>query len=486
MRFSLEVLNGEERNTIHEGSLRVLAQTGMVIQTEQLLNGLAARGARVEAGSSRVTFPEKLVTESIENNRRLLQGGKRLHLLNGVTSEHTGSTDITAKISGGCEYYLDFERQNMAEANAGELLRHIRLGEMLPEVGFVGNTIVMRTDLDGRRIDERMRRIKTAALIAKHTRKLGSMEVWDEAELDVLVEIGTIARGGSREYEENPCFVTAKETISPLFLDGHAGDILLALAKRKLPCTVIPMPITGLSAPVSRLGTVMVGNAEILGVITAIQSVCPEAPVGGGSITGIMDMQTGVVSFSGPEAILQDIAIGEVQEKLYGLDFLIGSGYTDAKYPNSQVLAEKTMKFMLTGLTGRYSYPVGLINGGSVFSAEQALVDLELCRYLHGHFQSFADFAEADILVGLIDKIGVRGNFVEDEHTLNHFRENWLPWIMDNTSVTSIEESGKRDLYQNAHERVRKLLSSQEYWEIDRDRARDIDSAVKRAEALLL
>jgi trimethylamine--corrinoid protein Co-methyltransferase len=198
-----------------------------------------------------------------------------------------------------------------------------------------------------------------------------------------------------------------------------------------------------------------------------------------------MDMQTGVVSFSAPEAILQDIAIGEVQEELYGFDYLIGSGYTDAKYPNSQVLTEKTMKFMLTYLTGRYSYPVGLVNSGAVFSAEQALVDLELCRYIHGHFGSFSDVKESGTLVDLIDKAGVRGNFVGEEHTLKHFRENWFPQIMDNTSFTSIDESRKRDIYQNAHEQVKKLFASQEYWEIDRDRARDIDRVVKRAEKVL-
>jgi trimethylamine--corrinoid protein Co-methyltransferase len=149
------------------------------------------------------------------------------------------------------------------------------------------------------------------------------------------------------------------------------------------------------------------------------------------------------------------------------------------------VLTEKTMKFLFTYLTGRYSYPVGLINSGAVFSAEQALVDLELCRYIHGHFGPFADFGEAGVLVELIDKAGVRGNFVEEEHTLNHFRENWFPQILDNTSVTSIDESRKRDMYQNAHERVKKLRSSQGYWEIDRGRAREIDRVVKRAEKVL-
>jgi hypothetical protein len=56
--------------------------------------------------------------------------------------------------------------------------------------------------------------------------------------------------------------VTARETISPLFLDERSGNILLELALRNLPCTIIQMPITGLSALVSKLGNVILGNAD--------------------------------------------------------------------------------------------------------------------------------------------------------------------------------------------------------------------------------
>ena len=111
-----------------------------------------------------------------------MRAGKKLHLLNGVTSERvihdpsyrTGG--IWGKISGGCERYFDWEEQRDREATASELLRYIRLGEALDEVGFVGNPLVMRYDEEGNRIDERIRRVKTAAMIAKNTRKLGSMD----------------------------------------------------------------------------------------------------------------------------------------------------------------------------------------------------------------------------------------------------------------------------------------------------------------------
>ncbi len=485
MTIAFQVLSRDEREKLHSASLQVLERTGMRFDSVALLRGLAAAGAQVDEGARTARIPAPVVESCLEGTRRLLAAGRQMHLLNGVTSERGKGAGIAAKISGGCERFLDWETGGIREATAAELLSAVRLGELLPEVGFVGNPLVVRTDLEGRLLDERMRRVKTAALVAKNTRKLGSMEVWDEREIDFMVEIGTIARGSAEAYRERPCLVTAKETISPLFLDKNAGDILLALARRGLPCTIIPMPITGMSSPVTRLGNAVVCNAEILGVMTAIRSVCPDALVGGGSITGVLDMRTSVVSFSAPEAILQDIAVAEVHEHLYGLDFLIGTGYTDAKYPNPQILAEKTMKILLSFLSGRFTYPLGLIDSGAVFSAEQALVDLEICRYVHAHFGEFGDFGSLAEIVDLIRSTGIRGSYLGEDHTAAHFRENWAPQIMDRTPFLSMEESRQRDISASAHEKVARLLGGGEFWEIDPAKAREIDRVVRAAERVL-
>jgi len=485
MTLTFTLLSREEIQKLHDASIELLARTGMKIGSEKMCASLHKRGAKVDLNAHTVLFPEKLVERTIENNSRLLKAGKKLHLLNGVTSEIIEGKSIGAKVSGGCEKYLDWETQSIQNARASELLRSIRVCETIPEVRFIGNPLVLKSDVEGKEIEERLRRVKTAALIAKNTTKLGSMEIWDEREIDFLVEIGCIARGGRTEFNEKPCLLTAKETISPLFLDEHSGNILLELAKRELPCTIIPMPITGLSAPVSKLGNAVVGNAEILGVMTAIQSVYPQSPVGGGTISGIMDMQTGVVSFSAPEAILQDIAIAEVHENLYGFNYLIGSGYFDAKYPNHQVFAEKTMKYLFTYLSGRYSYPVGLINSGSVFSLEQALVDIEICRYIHAHFGDFINPADLEGLCELIHRVGIRGQYVTEDHTLKHFKKNWFPLIFDRSSFVSFDENKRKDIYNNANERITSITQAEDFWEIESDRAREIDRVVKSAEKVL-
>jgi trimethylamine--corrinoid protein Co-methyltransferase len=112
----------------------------------------------------------------------------------------------------------------------------------------------------------------------------------------------------------------------------------------------------------------------------------------------------------------------------------------------------------------------------------QCLVDIEICRYIHGHFSRFGDFSSIDELVDLIDGVGIQGSYVAEEHTLLHFRDNWLPWIFDRTNFVSVDESRARDLYASARDVLDGIYSRGGFWEIDTQKARAIDEVVEKAD----
>jgi trimethylamine---corrinoid protein Co-methyltransferase len=125
------------------------------------------------------------------------------------------------------------------------------------------------------------------------------------------------------------------------------------------------------------------------------------------------------------------------------------------------------------------------LSAGGWISAEQAPVDLEICRFIHSHFESAFDFGDADEVVSLIQRIGIRGSFVTEDHTLGHFRESWFPQILDRSGYTSMDDTMRKDIYRNARRKVQGLLASDDYWEIDAERAREIDKVVASAERIL-
>jgi trimethylamine--corrinoid protein Co-methyltransferase len=388
---------------------------------------------------------------------------------------------MAVKFGGACIEVYDLERQSTRQPRRQDLVNLVRLGEAIPEVGAVGNPVTYLMEDDGSPVDPRLQRVKTAALIARYTRKAGPTEVWNGKELKYLMELGEIVRGSRQAYLANPCFVTAKETISPLILDEAAGEVLLLLAENGLPCTLIPMPVSGGSSPLTMASNIALGNAEILGVFCALRAACPTANCAGGIISGILDMRSGAAVFGAPESVLQDLGLAELHERLYGFDFGVG-GYVDAKYPGEQVAIEVMGRFGLLAQSGRFNVPVGLLNGGKRFSAEQALADIEIERWILESQKSIHVTPET-LRVDQIRNVGIGGNSLLEEHTREYMRKNvWYPFLMDRTLPASDGLDRARDMFSNASGKVREILSRPDLYEADSDQCRAIDEVVRAAE----
>jgi trimethylamine--corrinoid protein Co-methyltransferase len=258
------------------------------------------------------------------------------------------------------------------------------------------------------------------------------------------------------------------------------------LARRGLPCTIIPMPLTGGTSPCSVVANVVVGNAEVLGVLAAIHAAVPGALAGGGVISGIMDMASASASFSAPEAILQDACFAQMYDVFYGQDFAIGTGYADAKYPGPQALAEKALKFQAAAWQGRFNFPVGLLAGGKRFSPEQAVMDLEIAETVR-RMHAGVEVDSGSLAVEVIQRVGIGGEFLSDEHTVANFRRNlWIPPLSDRRCAGTLEADRRKDMLEAARQKVRDIWRRDDLYRIDDDRARAIDKVVAAAERILL
>ena len=474
----LTLFADDELQRLHETSLDILADPGMRIMAPSLLRALQRHGATVDWTKEGVQFPRSLVERTIAETQQEIQAGRKQRILNGVVCSKS-EWPVKAKFSGACIEYYDWQAKQPRQPTRHDLIELVRLGQALPEVAQVGNPVMYLNEDDGTPVEPHLQRLKTAALIAQYTTKPGPTEVWNTRELEYLMEIGIVVCGSREQYLANPCFITAKETIAPLILDKDAGEVLLALAQERLPATIIPMPITGASTPVSLAANIAIGNAEILGTMTALRAACPYAVVGGGVISGILDMASGQAEFAAPEAILQDVGLAELHERRYGFDFGIG-GYTDAKYPGVQAVPEKLARFWMIARTGRVNFPVGLVNCGKGFSAEQALLDLEVARYVQEASKGISVTPES-LCLDLIRAVGTGGSFLAERHTLANMRKAiWYPLLMDRTISLSPESDREQDMLEKASARKKEVLAKADY-EIGRDGAREIERILAQA-----
>jgi trimethylamine---corrinoid protein Co-methyltransferase len=480
MQFSIKVLEDSQLDKIHYYSLKLLEEPGMKIMNEKMLNALKQKGAKVDFTNKIVRFKPEIIEEAIDLMRRDVKEGRIPVYLNGVTSEITGKTGIQAKFGGACVQFLDWENKLFRDPSENDLINMVKLGQATPEVATVGNPVVYLKDNNNRPVEPRMQRVKTAALVAKYTTKPGPTEVWNRKELDFLIEIGSIVKGDMEKYIAEPCFITAKETIAPFILEENSADVLLALASKDLPCLIIPMPIAGVSSPVDPFGNIIIGNAEILATAAAIKSIYPQAKILGGIISGSMDMTSGTANFATPEATLQDIGLSELYERKYGFNFGIGC-YLDAKYPGIQNVMEKSFKYFALAGKQRYTYAVGLVNGGKCFSAEQAMLDIQILKNLHKFLEGIVLTDEEEILE-LIRKVNIGGSFLQEANTLfNHKKFLMIPELFDHTLSQGLKKDLNLDILFKAHDKVEEILSRDDLYVIDSDRANAIDAVVKKA-----
>jgi len=465
------ILTSESMQRIHESTLQVLERIGLKVLYEGFYPYLEKAGARVDRSTGIVRFPPALVETVVAGIRRQIEGGKRQFILNGVICSRTTS-DLQLKFGGAAIEYLDPLSGDVREPTEADLVRLIGFGQSLPEVTFVGNPVCHLKDAEGNRIPGPLQRIMTAALVAKYTDKYGSNEVWNEEELQLLVELGAIVRGGQREFLENPCFVTAKETIAPLVFPREDGRVLFLLAERGLPCTIVPMPIGGVSSPVTAASNIVMTAAEVLGVMVCLRSAFPEAMVAGGVISGVMDMRTGSASFAAPEAIRQDVGAALLFERRYGQDFAIGTGYIDALYPGVQSAIEILSKMSAAATIGRHNYPVGLLLGGKRWSPVQAMIGVEMAHYLQEAGRSICT-TEEDIPLDLFEEVGIGGNYLGETHTAEHFRKN--AWMSDLMERSLVADAGVDRMIEKARQRWSEFMKRDVVPAVSEERAREID-----------
>jgi trimethylamine--corrinoid protein Co-methyltransferase len=90
-----------------------------------------------------------------------------------------------------------------------------------------------------------------------------------------------------------------------------------------------------------------------------------------------------------------------------------------------------------------------------------SLAHVVICEEMVSWIKKMAAPVEIDaetLAVDLIDAIGPDGQFLDAEHTFNHFRERWYPELFDRRSFDQWQSVGGYTLAERASQRVERIL----------------------------
>ena len=486
----LRVIEPEQMERLHRGTLEVLERTGLRIQGEFLLRALADAGCRVDFAARRAWFKPELVERQIAAQRdryRMVRSSLWYPFCRSLPDDDVAMpAEFIVDYGYGAPWIYDYPQGRFRKPTIQDQVDMIRLGDALPSVKAVNAPFICSE------FDPRIETIESSRLLLLNTRKPGWVGTSAAREVKYLAELASLVVGDDREAlrTQPPIFVAAYCTTSPLKVDTRSCEVLEEALRHGFPVNFAPMPILGATAPMTPAGAAIVAAAEILGCITATSLIDPDVYYFSTSITGEMDMKTTQVCYGTPAAILTDATLHQLFRQRYGLVHNVEPGYVEARVPGLQAAFLKTYRQMAFGCTASLPLPIGALDNGAAFSPTQAMIDLEMneaiCRFGRG-----IEVNDETCAVDLIDELlfGERTTYLESEHTLTHFRQvGWNPRLFDRSYFDHTRPAPASDeaLLRKADEAWRRLVANREAPALDPAMRRELDRIVTAARKELL
>lgn len=170
-----------------------------------------------------------------------------------------------------------------------------------------------------------------------------------------------------------------------------------------------------------------------------------------------MDMKTSVNIYGGPEAFLVHVADKEMAT-YYGLPDFNTGGCSDAKVLDQQAGAEASLSLIQAGMAGSSMvHDVGYLESGLTASCEMIVLSDELIDMFKHILKGVTVDAES-LATDVINKVGPGGNYLQEKHTMRHFRSVWYPKLFDRANHKRWTEGGGKDLLKVLNERVKTIL----------------------------
>lgn len=415
-RINVNALSDREMQTIHDGTMKILGDSGVMVHHDESLDLLAGAGADVDKESRIARLPEKLVAESI------LKAGKKF-ILHGRDPQRTarfGYGDLVLMSSPGQYSWIDTETHLRRAATIQDARDAIKLGDALDNITIVGSMA------QPEEVSEAWRDVYLTGELVKGTGKPTRCWVKNGKTAKYILEIYRVVAGGADALRARPMVEAFLEPISPLQLPGDGLDIVKEFAQAGQPVSIGPMAMTSATAPGTLAGTLAQENAEILAGVVATQLFAPGTPITYGGIPHIMDPRTSICSFGSPEQGLMAVAMVQMA-KHYGFPVYVNVGLTDAKIPDAQAGMEKGTSLLLGALAGADTFGhCGICGTDHAGSLGWLYLDNEAMEYVKRILRGF-EVDNERVAAEVVGKVGPGGNFLAEEHTVRHFRDELWP-----------------------------------------------------------
>jgi trimethylamine---corrinoid protein Co-methyltransferase len=442
----LRVINDAQIKQLHMASLEVLERVGIKLTHPKALELLTGAGARVDGDQVRI--PSWMVEDAIQKAPKRIVLGKR-------TGERTVTLERDKSYFGpslDCIDYMDPATHKRSRFESRHVEVTAALCDALPSFDWC-MTIGMANDVPPDTADR---------IVARNTMQFCEKPLVfcckDTNSVSDIYDMALLMCGGKDKFDQAPTIVHYSEPISPLVYYDPAVDKILFCAEKGIPLINFPAPQSCGSAPATFAGTIAQASAESLSGLVMHQLTNPGAPFIYGAFTTIMDMRTSMFSYGAPELSLMTGALAQMAQH-YGLPFFGTAGATDAKFCDAQAGAEAAFQCLSSAAIGS-----GLVHDCSSWMDHGNLVSPEFMVLVNDitdsvkHYMNGIPVTKETLALDVIEKVGPGGHYLQEQHTMNHFKEIKYSNLFERMVYDNWKKQGSKKLEQRLQELTLKKM----------------------------
>ncbi len=438
----LKFLSDEDIKAMHEATLHVMNEIGVIWTHKPSLDILTAAGCTIKG--NRVCFPPELVMDSIAkaNKRPNIKGR------NGKVNS-LGAGNLYFHNLGGARDIFDAKTGTRKPASNQDAVDSIRVLDALDNCHTV-TPFFTPPDISNELMSLHMYR----HTLPHTTKPVQGPGIQFAHEVKYAVEMANVVGTPANEL------TLSLSPVSPLTMHDASAAAVMAMAAAGVIQSNLPAPTGGATSPMTMTGSIVQQSAETLAPLVLAQIINPGCGVVYCGRLGMLEPRTGLI-WGGVELGLS--SAGTVQlGHYYGFSVNVYGFSTNAHTIDAQNAFERGLNATIPALAGADELSgIGEMEAGVMGSHAQMVLDNELAAStlrLRTGLSADAEHLALEIIGNVMN--GTR-NYLGQKHTLKHIRAGEL-------ALTKLAER-----------------NSWETWEDKLNRKQMVDHAIDEAERIL-
>jgi len=472
-RLAADLISSAQAQRVREAALTLLERDGVFVPGQSAQALFAQAGAKLDSARGVAYLSPSLIERTLASlPDRVVLGARS-------AADEVTLDGVKCRLATGGPAHevreLDGQRR---AATAGDLAAACRLADALPEIALISGPPLPALDLP-----ERGRALAELEICLTNSSKHVQLHtVRTVGEARALIAIGEALAGSPEAMRARPPLSLAAPAAHEL--DEVRLDALLTAAAAGLPVS-FSLAVNGESgvlsadAGLSPLERALAENqARALAAAALVQLAAPGAPFV--ALLPLQPLPETALHLSGesgrggqsdaevqarPAATLDGYPLALAYNQLKGAWALplMGRGSWSAAVVSGWEASVASSVATLAASLGGVDLlaGAGLLEGGTVFSPQQLVLDCE-SQAVSARIAQGIEVSEETIALETIEAVGIGGNALGQRHTRTHMRDVWRPRLFDRSAYEAWLREGKAGSEDKATELAAHLLTTHE------------------------